>query len=140
MSDFTTTSEELFRDWLSQGSDTPSPPSELYVALHTSNPGNDPDGSSEVDADDYDRASVSTTGGWDTTGTGGPSGFENAEDVHFGEAESDWGTITHVSLWDTDDTSGNAFAAYALTDGSEGEVTDGVDVLFPAGDLSFDID
>lgn len=142
MSDFTIYTEELVRDWMSQGTDTPTPPTDLYVALHTSDPGGSPDGSTEVGASDYDRVAVSTSGGWATTGTGEPSGFENANEVSFGEAQNDWATggttVSHVSLWTTADTTGNCLAAYALD--SAGEVPSGVEVKFPAGDLNFNVD
>lgn len=140
MSDFTTYTEEAIRDWMSQGSAMPSAPSSLHVALHTADPGGSPDGSTEVSASDYSRQSVSAGSGWSTTGSGEPSGFENASEVNFGESTSNWGTITHVSLWDGSTATDNCLAAYALDAGSEGEVTSGVEVLFPAGDLSFNID
>lgn len=138
MSDFTYYVEEAIRDWMSQGSSMPSAPSDLYVALHTDDPTDDPDGSTEVDASDYDRASTSTGSDWDETGSGSPYGFENASEISFGEATSDWGEVSHVSIWDASDTDGDAYASFSLS--SSKEITDGDEARFSAGDLSFDID
>lgn len=137
MSDFTTYVEQQVRDWMSQGTDMPVAPANLYVALHTSDPGNDPDGTTEVGAADYSRVSTAAGTDWATTGTGGPSGFENAVEITFSEATSDWGTITHVSIWDASDTTGNALAAYALN--TQKTINTNDQARFKAGDLSFDI-
>jgi len=121
---------------MSQGTDMPTAPGNLYVGLHTSNPGNSPDGSTEVGASDYSRVSTTTGTDWNTTGTGGPSGFENANELSFGEATNNWGTISHVSLWDSS-SGGNALAAFALN--SSKTIDSGDEAKFNAGDLSFDI-
>lgn len=134
MSDFTDYTEQAIRDWLSQGTAMPSAPGTLYVALHTSDPGESPDGTTEVSASDYDRTGAATGSGWNTITSGDGTGFENASEIDFGTTSNNWGTLTHVSLWDSQ-TDGNCLAAYALDSG--GDAPSGIDVTFPAGDLSF---
>lgn len=137
MSDFTDYSETAIRDWMSQGTTMPAAPSDLYVALHTSDPGETPDGSTEVSAADYDRVGVTAGSGWSTITSGGGSGFENASETSFGEATNNWGTISHISLWDAQ-TGGNCLASYAV--GTSKPIDTGDEATFPAGDISFTID
>lgn len=137
MSDFTDYTEQAIRDWFSQGTTMPAAPSTLYVALHTSDPGETPDGSTEVSAGDYARVGVTAGSGWNTITSGGGSGFENASEVSFGEATNNWGTISHVSIWDAS-TGGNPLAAYAVS--SSKAIDTGDEAVFPAGDLSFTVD
>jgi hypothetical protein len=135
MSDLTDYTEGLFRDWMSQGSSMPAPPGTIYVGLHTSAPGESPDGSTEVSAADYDRVGVSAGTGWNTPGE---NDFQNANEISFGTTQNDWGNISHASLWDASST-GNCIAAFALDSGG-GSTPSGIDVSFPAGDLSFSLD
>lgn len=134
MSDLTDYAETEIRDWLSQGVDPDTAPTTVYVGLHTSDPGDAPDGTTEVGAADYDRVGVSAGTGWNTPNT---NDFENANEISFGTATNDWGTITHVSLWDSA-TTGNAFAAFALSSSKAIAVDD--EATFPAGNLSFALD
>lgn len=134
MSDLTDYAETEIRDWMSQGTDPDTAPGNLYVALHTSDPGDSPDGSTEVGAGDYDRVSTTTGTDWNTPGS---NDFQNANEISFGTATSNWGTVSHVSLWDAA-TGGNCLAAFAL-DSSKTIDTDD-EATFAAGDLSFSID
>lgn len=129
---FTDPTETDVRDWLSQGVDMPSAPTALEVSLHNSDPGESPDGSTEVSAADYSRVSVSTPGGWATVGN---NGLENANQIDFGTTQNDWGTLTHAVLWDD---SGVARAVTAL--GNSGDAPTGVEVYYPAGELTFTVD
>lgn len=43
----------------------------------------------------------------------GPTTFENSSEVLFPAAQNNWGSISHVTLWDSQ-TGGNAFAKYAV--------------------------
>lgn len=135
MSDLTDYAEGQIRDWMSQGVDVDTAPAELHVALHTADPGEVPDGSTEVGAGDYSRQSVSAGSGWNTPNE---NDFENANEVSFGEATSDWGTISHVSLWDASDATGNCLAAFPLDSTVTIDTND--EARFQAGDLSFSID
>lgn len=135
MTDFTDFVETEIRDWLSQGTDPIAAPTNLHVALHTSDPGDAPDGTTEVSAGDYSRVSTSTPGDWNTPAS---NQFDNANEISFGTATSDWGTISHVSLWDGAATSDNALAAYGLDSNKTINTDD--EAKFAAGDLSFSID
>lgn len=135
MSDLTDYAEGQIRGWMSQGTDPDTAPTNLHVALHTSDPGESPDGSTEVSAGDYSRQSTTTGSGWDTPNE---NDFENANEISFGTATSDWGDVSHVSLWNGDTTSDNCLAAFAL----DATVTVNTDdeIRFPAGELSFTLD
>lgn len=136
MSDFTDYLETTIRDWMSQGTAFPSAPGTLYIGLHTSDPGESPDGSTEVSAADYSRADVTTGAGFNTTLN--PTAFENANEVSFGVASNDWGTISHVSLHTSTVGGGGDFlATYALSSNKTINTDD--EAVFRAGDLSFEI-
>lgn len=141
MSDLTDYAETVFRDWLSQGTSAPTPPDPLYVSLHTADPGESPDGSTEVSATNYSRQSVGSSG-WNKLapadlGING-HGFENANSVQFDTANSDWGTITHVALWDGTADTDNVYAAFALA--SSRSINAGDQAQFAAGNLAFALD
>lgn len=136
MSDFTDHLETMIRDWMSQGTAFNSAPGTLYIGLHTSDPTDSPDGTTEVGADDYSRASVTTGSGFDTSLN--PTEFTNANDVSFGEATNNWGTIEHVSLHtSTIGGGGNWLATIALS--SSKTIDSGDEAVFPAGSLTFEV-
>lgn len=135
VSDFTDYMETAIRDWMSQGTAMDSAPGTVYVALHTSDPGESPDGSTEVSASDYGRVDVTTGSGFSTSLN--PTQFSNANELAFGEATNDWGTISHVSLWTSNDTTGDCLASFALS--STKTINSGDEAIFNAGDLSFEI-
>jgi len=137
MSDATNYAEEQFINWMSQGTATDSPPDPLYVSLHTSDPGEDPDGSTEVGASEYNRQSVSSAN-WETYNSGDAYGFRNANNIDFPEASSTWGTISHVSVWDGSSATDNALASYALD--TSKAIEDGDQARFLAQELQFEAD
>jgi len=141
MSDLTDYAEQQMRDWMSQGTAPATPPDPLYISLHTSDPGETPDGSTEVSATNYARQSVGSAG-WNTLAPADVSsnghGFENANDIQFDPANSDWGTITHVALWDGSADTDNALASYAVD--TSRAITSGDQAQFLAGALTFVID
>lgn len=132
--DFTDYTEQAIRDWMSQGSAMPTAPSNLHVALHTADPGESPDGSTEVSAGDYSRVSTTAATDWDTTTN--PTAFDNTNEINFGQATSDWGTISHASIVDSS-TGGNYLATFALD--STVTINTNDTFTFNAGDLSFEI-
>lgn len=139
MSDFTAYTETQVLDWISQGA-TLNPPAALYVALHTAAPGDTPDGTTEVGATEYNRVETAPTTDWDVTGNS-PRTLTNAVEILFPETNSNWGTITHVSIWDGADATGNCFGHYAVGDGTTGiDITDTDRARFGAGDLDFNVD
>lgn len=98
MSDFTDYTEGVIRDWMSQGVDAPTAPGTVYVALHTSDPGETPDGSTEVGTGGYSRVGVTAGSGWSTSTSGDASRFSNASTVSFPQATVDWDDTREETL------------------------------------------
>jgi hypothetical protein len=73
-------------------------PANIYVSLHTADPTDDASGA-EVSGGSYARTAV--TMGAPTNGSG-----TNSADVQFPQATGDWGTVTHIGIWDAT-SSGN---------------------------------
>lgn len=132
MSDFTNYTESEIVNWMVGGDAMPSPPSNIYVGLHTGDP-TETGGSNEVSGNNYARAS--TTAGTDWTISANT--FENADDILFNEASGSWGTVSHFSLWDSS-TGGNALAYSALD--SSRSVESGDAPVFRATNLSGTVD
>lgn len=72
-------------------------PSATYVSLHTSDPGDAP-AATELGggATAYARVAIPTSG-WTAPSDGSCS---TTADTTFATAGSNWGTITHVAIWD----------------------------------------
>jgi len=137
MSDLTGYLEGQIAEWIASGNDMPTAPGTLYVALHTADEGNNPDGSNEVAAGDYGRASA-TSSDFTILSGDGPTTLENANEISFGDPTNDWGTITHVGLWDGSSSSDNPIAFYSLN--SSKQVLADIDkVSFKAGELDFSL-
>ena len=103
------------------------------VALHDSDPSNDPDGSTEITAGDYSRATVPESD-WSFSGDG-PTEMTNDAPIDFGEAESNWGDVEWASL-----VNGNDFEVTIDLGESGGSVPDGVEVSFNSGEIEVTID
>lgn len=75
-------------------------PSDLYLALHTEDPGADGSGA-EVSGGDYARVEIpSNTTNWSAPSTGtGVEAITNLLTLTFPTPTADWGTITHWALW-----------------------------------------
>jgi hypothetical protein len=100
-----------------------SAPATLYLALYTSDPGDDNSGT-ECSGTSYARQTIAFTVTNDTA--------SNTSAVEFPTAGSAWGTITHVGILDAL-TSGNLLAHGALT--ASKTVAQGDVFRVPAGDL-----
>ena len=126
MSSFSDYTENLTLTWLFTASSA-TRPTAWYVALFTSPP-SDPGGGTELSGNSYARVSTTFT----VSGTS-PTAATNAAAAEFATATgSNWGTITHLALFDAS-TSGNMLAWAPLT---TSKVIDVGDVLrIPAGDL-----
>lgn len=98
MTDFSNYTETEVRDWAFQGTQMDTPPTTLYVSLHTGAPGED-GSANEVSTSNtgYARQSVAVPGGWDTPN---PNEAANANVIEFGPATSDWGDVSHAAIWD----------------------------------------
>lgn len=130
MSDLSNTQEEAILDDISSGG--------FYIGLHTADEGDEPDGTDEVDADDYERVELAEA---DISQSGSaPTQITNDEPIDWGTTENDWGTITHAALWD--DTSGNDGDPITSTVevGNSGDAPSGVQVLIETDDLTLSID
>lgn len=135
MSDFTSYIETEIAEWFSQGTDMPTAPDPLFVALHTGDPGNDAS-ANEVSAADYDRVSTAASTDWSVSGNG-PATITNDNAIEFGVASNNWGTVSYATLWDSQ-TGGNPIGIYEVTNPKEIAVDD--EARFPSGDMTFDID
>lgn len=107
-------------------------PANIYLALFTAAP-SDSGGGTEVSGGSYARQAVATgaSSGWDAASGGATA---NTGVVTFPMATADWGTITHVGVFDAS-TSGNLMFHGALS--SNKTVSNGDIFRFNAGE--FDI-
>ena len=105
-------------------------PSTLYLALHTANPDEDGSGTEvSTSGTAYARATVAFTTSGNTT--------SNTAAVEYSTATANFGTVTHVAVWDAS-TGGNMLAYAALTSSKTIETGDVFRV--PAGDLDITLD
>lgn len=103
-------------------------PATLYIGLYTAAP-SDTGGGTEVSGTGYVRQSSGFTTSGATT--------SNTAAVEFPTAGSNWGTITHVGVFDAS-TAGNLLAYGALT---TSKLVESGDVFrIPAGDLDITLD
>lgn len=110
---------------------------DVYLALHTSDPGNSPDGTTEVSDTNYSRVLVQEA---DFTETGdGPTTLTNDVEISFDPFDTDVGDITHGSFADGG-TTGTADiqvvgALSPIRNFSAGEFAN-----FQSGEITFEID
>lgn len=105
-------------------------PATLYLALHTANPDEDGSGAEvSTTGTAYARQTVAFTTTGNTT--------SNTAAVEFPTATANFGTVTHVGVWDAS-TAGNLLAYAALTSSKTIETGDVFRV--PAGDLDISLD
>jgi len=110
---------------------------DVYLALHTSDPGNSPDGSTEVTDGDYDRVQVQEA---DFTESGnGPTTLTNDNDISFDPFDGDVGDVTHGSLCDGA-TEGTADYQVVGSLSPVRNFSAGEFVNFQSGEITFDID
>lgn len=133
---FTNYTETEILQWLVGGQDMPASHSSVYVSLHSSDPGESPDGSTEIDASTFTYERTETTAGSDWTIA--DDTFENSSEISFPEADSNWGTITHFAIWDGASDSDNPLAKSALEISKEVKLGD--KPIFRVGKLSGQID
>jgi len=104
-----------------------------YVGLSTADPGDDGSGLAEPSGNGYARVETSASD-WNSASGGS---ITNAEAISFPAATGNWGTITHVVLFDAA-SGGNMLASGAL-DSSQAISTDQV-ARFAAGTLTISLD
>lgn len=136
MSDLTDYMEDAVMDWSFQNSSMPATPSSVDVHLHTSDPTDSPDGSTEVGASDYDPQTVDNTGTeWTSDTSGSGHTVSNASEINFGVATSDWGDVSHFSVSD----GGGNYLWHSALDTVKTVNTDD-EVRFQSGDLTATLD
>lgn len=106
-----------------------TPPANVFIALYTAAP-SDSGGGTEVSGGSYARLQVSTTGQWSAPGAAGLT--DNVNALTFPEATANWGTITHVGIFDAV-TGGNLLFWGALA--ASKIINTGNTFEFPAGSL-----
>lgn len=105
-------------------------PSTLYLALHTATPDEDGSGTEvSTSGTAYARQTVTFTVSGNTATTSAA--------VEYPTATANFGTVTHVGIWDAS-TAGNLIAYAALTSSKSIETGDVFRV--PAGDLDITLD
>jgi hypothetical protein len=130
MADATNYIKDQLINWLVDGQSFDSPPSNIYVALHTGPPGDDA-ANNEVTAGGYSRYSSSIPGDWTIPATGD---FENSSDFIFEEATEDWGSISHFSIWDGANATDNPIAQDSIFNSVT--INDGDAPVFRSGNLT----
>lgn len=107
---------------------SPTRPTAWYIGLFTDNPG-EAQGGTEIVGNAYVRKAVTFTVSGDTA--------TNSGAVEFDVATGNWGTISHIAVYDAE-TSGNQIAYAALTASKTIETGDVLRI--PAGDLDITLD
>jgi len=112
--------------------DSSAPLANLYVALHTADPGvGGSPTTNETAYTNYARQAVArTTGGWDAPVSGAT---QNAALIQFPQCGASGATITHVSICTTVSGAGKVLYAGALS--SSLVVANGIQPQFAAGAL-----
>ena len=124
---FSNNAENLLLNWvLTNGSATR--PTAWYVGLFTSDP-TDADTGTEVSGGSYARTAVT----FSVTG----NAATNTAGVEFPAATANWGTVSHLAVYDAS-TGGNMIFHSALTTAKT--ITDGDVFRIPTGDLDFTLD
>lgn len=104
-------------------------PTDVYVALFTSDP-TDADSGTEVSGGSYARQTMA----FNAAASGAA---DNSADVTFPTATASWGTVTHTGLYDAS-TSGNLLLHGAL--GTSKTIDSGDTIKFAAGDYDVTLD
>ena len=106
-----------------------APPAAVYAALFTGAPG-EAGGGSEVSRGSYGRVAV-------TFGVAADGQVTNTSEVDFGEASADWGTISHVAIFDAA-TAGNMLVYGAMA--SNKTINNGDATVWPPSTLTVVLD
>lgn len=107
---------------------SPTRPTAWYIGLFTDDPG-EAQGGTEVSGNAYARKAVTFTVSGDTA--------TNNAAIEFDVATGNWGTITHIAVYDAL-TSGNQIAYAALT--ASKTIATGDVLRIPSGDLDVTLD
>jgi len=105
-----------------------TPPTTVYAALYTSDPGPDDTGQ-EVSGNGYARVPV-------TFGEPADRAIKNIERVEFPEATGSWGTVAYLAIKDAE-TGGNLLAYGAIENPKTIEAGD--QVIFKEGNITISL-
>jgi hypothetical protein len=106
-----------------------TPPSTIYIGLFTSAPG-EAAGGTEVSGGAYQRQAAAFA-----AASNGQT--QNTADITFPIATADWGTITHVALFDAQ-TGGNMLFYASLT--AQKQIQSGDQMVIKLGNLAVTLD
>ncbi len=110
-------------------------PAKVYISLHTEDPTDD-GSKGEVSGNGYARQEISFS-----APTSDGTGYKcvNSADVTFGDPTGNWGTISHLSLWDAD-TAGHCL--YTMADTNDPHKSYGINdvCVIRAGSISVKLD
>lgn len=143
MTDIVDNVESEFVNWAFNNTDVRASSTEVVVSLHTSDPGESPDGSTELDNStlSYERVVTTAGTGWNITE---PDTAANANEISFPTATEDWPAVSHYVLWDGDDGTENALFSDELHDSNGDPVTKTATtddtIAFDAGSLTATFD
>lgn len=70
----------------------------VYVSLHTADPGEDGQSAGEVSGGSYAREQTAPAD-WAAASGADPSTLDNTSAITFTTATGSWGTVTHFGLW-----------------------------------------
>jgi len=129
MADASNYLRDEFISWMIEESTFPSAPSNLYVSLHTGDPGVDGQ-NNEVSATNYSRYESSPSD-WNRPQN---NSFSNSTEFIFNQAQEDWGDISHFAIWDGPDPVDNMLAVDSLLESVEINAED--TGVFREGNLS----
>jgi hypothetical protein len=120
--------------WIAEEQSFDAPPTNIYIALHDADPGDDA-ANNELDPNNgyggYTRYQSTVSTDWSETSAGE---FQNSVDIVFNEATENWGEITHFSLWDGPDPTDNALGQDSMV--TSVTVEQGDAPVFRDGNLS----
>lgn len=135
MSDLADYLEQAVQTWAFDNDDMDPAPTNQYVALHDADPTSD-GSANEFDAASYDRYEADPTE-WDVSGSG-PTVVTNTADLEFGVAAENWGTVSHVSVWDGPEGTDNCLWNGAFDEPKAIDEND--EFVIRSGDISFELD
>jgi hypothetical protein len=105
-------------------------PGTVYVGLHTGSPGDDNSGANEVSGGSYVRKSAAF-------GSAAAGSASTNATITFDAATANWGTITHISLYDAS-SAGNLLFHGAVTTSKTIETGDTFQIS--SGNLTISLD
>jgi hypothetical protein len=126
MSALSNHAEKLLLDWL-MTSGTATRPTSWHLALFTAAP-SDSGGGTELSGNGYSRKTIAFAAASSPGGT-----TDNTGQVSFTAAGGDWGTITHIGIFDAS-TSGNLLWHGALS--ASRTINDGDTLSFAIGSVT----